>query len=116
MKICLDHHFPTALATALTTQDHDVITAHERGWHTLSDEELLERCLEEQRTLMTNNVKDFVPIVQRWAAEGRAHGGLIFTDDGRWPRTADTTGRFVDALAPLLDLPHETVHNQIRWL
>lgn len=116
MKLCLDHHFPLALASRLTEDGHDVVTAHQRGWHTLSDEDLLARCTVEGRTLLTNNVKDFVPITQRWAGEDRAHAGVIFTDDSRWPRTADTTGRFVEALLPLLAQPDEQLHNHVHWL
>ncbi|WP_370328384.1 DUF5615 family PIN-like protein [Euzebya sp.] len=116
MRLCLDHHFPVMLATRLVEDGFDVVTAHQRGWHTLHDEALLDHCTSEGRVLMTNNVRDFVVIAQGWAAGGRSHAGLIFTDDARWPRTADTTGRFVDALRPLLDLPDDHLRDQVHWL
>jgi hypothetical protein len=40
--------------------------------------------------------------VTSWAVESRPHPGVVFTDDALWPRIADTTGKFVDALIPLL--------------
>lgn len=116
MKLCLDHHFPAALAIQLIRGGYDVVTAHQRGWHILSDAELLDRCASEGRVLMTNNVKDFVPVIQRWASGGRQHPGLIFTDDSRWPRTANTTGRFLKALGPLLEQADDQYRDQVRWL
>ncbi len=116
MRLCLDHHFPGALADRLVEDGVDVVTAHQRGWHTVTDEALLDHCTAEGRVLMTNNVRDVVVIAQRWAAEGRSHAGLIFTDYARWPRTADTTGRFTDALRPLLDLPDDHRRDRVHWL
>lgn len=102
MRLCLDHHYPRVLADRLLDLGYDVITAHQRGWHTLNDEDLLAACATENRSLLTNNAKDFMPIVTSWAVESRPHPGVVFTDDARWPRIADTTGRFIDALIPLL--------------
>lgn len=116
MRLCLDHHYPTALAQRLVADDFDVVTAHERGWSTLSDDDLLARCADDGRALLTYNVGDFMVIAQRWAAEGRRHTGLIFTDDRRWPRTADATGTFVAALTPLLNRPDDALADQTRWL
>lgn len=114
VRLCLDHHYPRVLAARLVELGHDVVTAHERLWHTLADEELLAVCAAEERALLTNNAKDFVPIVTTWAAQGRQHSGLILTDDSRWPRVADATGTFVDALVPLLR--QDDLTDRIHWL
>lgn len=114
MRLCLDHHYPRVLADRLVDLGYDVITAHQRGWHTLEDEDLLAACTAEDRALLTNNAKDFMPIVTSWAAQGRPHHGVILTDDARWPRVADTTGKFLDALIPLLR--GDDLTDRIHWL
>ncbi|CAN5570614.1 hypothetical protein BH24ACT15_BH24ACT15_28650 [soil metagenome] len=114
MRLCLDHHYPRVLADRLVDLGYDVITAHQRGWHTLEDEDLLAACTAEDRALLTNNAKDFMPIVTSWPAQGRPHHGVILTDDARWPRVADTTGKFLDALIPLLR--GDDLTDRIHWL
>ena len=114
MRLCLDHHYPRVLADRLVDLGHDVITAHQRGWHTLGDEGLLAACAVEEWALLTNNAKDLIPIVTSWATQRRSHHGVILTDDVRWPRVADTTGTFVDALIPLLR-DHDLI-DRIHWL
>jgi len=85
MKLMLDHHYPMAIAQQLRLKGRDVGAAVERGWHREPDEVLLTLCAGEQRTLLTNNVGDFMAIVRSWAVSGQHHAGLIFTSDASLP-------------------------------
>lgn len=118
MNVAIDHHYPAAIANALQQHGHDVVTALERGWDREDDEPLLALCTAESRTLLTNNVADFVVIAQRWAADGRPHAGLIFTSDASLPRTRAMTGRYVELLERLLRMkPGERdMLDRIHWL
>lgn len=118
MRLALDHHYSPVIAGRLRNRDHDVVAAHERAWHELSDEAHLDRCAVEARTLLTNNVGDFIGLAQRWVEEGRTHAGLIFTSDASLPRTHATIGMFVDLLARLLTAnPGEASFvDRIHWL
>lgn len=118
MRLALDHHLSPVIAGRLRGRDHDVVAAHERAWHELSDESLLHRCAAESRSLLTNNVGDFTALAQRWAEEGRTHAGLIFTSDASLPRTHATIGTFVELLEALLtgNLGEESVVDRIHWL
>lgn len=118
MKLALDHHYPLAIAEQLRRREHDVIAAIERGWEQEDDEPLLELCLAEERTLLTNNVSDFVEITRRWAAQGRSHAGLIFTSDASLPRTRGTIGRFVKLLHELLaeHVDRDDFVDRVHWL
>ncbi len=90
----------------------------ELGWQLEDDEPLLARCSADELALVTNNVVDYAVIIQRWADEGRAHAGLIFTSDARWPRRRDMIGRFVDALDTLLtgNSGTRSLDGRIHWL
>jgi hypothetical protein len=118
VRLALDHHYSTQIATRLRERGHDVIAAVERGWESEDDETLLELCEKETRALLTNNVGDFVVIARRWATQGRRHGGLIFTSDASMPRGRDTIGRYVDSLVALLSAnPAETGFiDRVHWL
>ena len=102
MKLLLDHHYSTAIAVQLRRQGHDVEAALERGWQGEDDEALLTACMADGRALLTNNVRDFTAIAERWAAEGRSHAGLVFTSDASLPRSRRTIGQFVTALNAVL--------------
>ncbi|MGH9246360.1 MAG: DUF5615 family PIN-like protein [Acidimicrobiales bacterium] len=102
MRLALDHHYSTRIAIELRRRGHDVVAAIEEGWQAAEDEALLEDCARVGRALLTNNVSDFTAIARRWAIEGRAHRGLIFTSDTSMPRSRHTTRRYVAALDALL--------------
>lgn len=118
MKLVLDHHYSASIARQLCERGHDVVAAIERGWEAEDDESLLAVCAAEQRVLLTNNVADFAIIARRWAAEGQAHWGLIFTSDASMPRSRNTIGRYVAALADMLQThPHgDALVDRVHWL
>ena len=118
MKLALDHHYSPTIAARLRHKGHDVVAAIERGWECEADEALLALCHEEQRSLLTNNVADFVVLARRWAAEGRSHAGLVFTSDASMPRSRTTIGRYVRALDRLLRTApgDDVLFDQVHWL
>ena len=70
----------------------------------------------DRRALVTENVADFVPLVQQAVSSRRDHSGVIFTSNRSFPRARPaTTGAIVKALEKLaaskLDLT-----NQMLWL
>ena len=119
MRLLLDEHYSPEIARQLRARGHDVVAVTERAELIgLGDDELLRRMAQERRAIMTNNVKDFAPLVTRAAVAADDHSGLLFTSDKSLPRRSDTIGRFVDALDGFLQR-HEgddTYLNQIQWL
>jgi hypothetical protein len=116
--VTLDHHFARAIAVQLRARGHDVEMAEERGLHRVSDEKLLLELASLTRVLLTNNVTDFVPIVRRWAANGRGHAGLILTADSRLSRGRRGTGSFVERLDTVMreNPADDAFANRIHWL
>jgi nucleoside-diphosphate-sugar epimerase len=77
MRLLLDAHVSgSRIATALRERGHDVRAADEErepgGW---ADEALLALAGEEERVLVTFDVKDFPEIARRWAEAARPHAG-----------------------------------------
>ena len=99
MKLLLDEHYAPEIARQLRSRGHDVVAVAERAeLVALGDDELLGRMAHERRAIMTNNVKDFMPLASRAAVGADDHPGLLFTSDRSMPRHLDAIGRLVDAL------------------
>lgn len=118
MKLLLDVHFSPAVAEQLRTRGHDVIAAvQDRELRQVSDRMLLERAVADGRALLTNNVKDLVPIAADWIRSGRDHLGLLLTSDRSMPRTHDGIGHLVGVLDQLMTQHRDdqALRNQILW-
>ena len=119
MKLLLDEHYSPAIARQLCAKAHDVVAVADRADLVgLSDEELFRRMGQEQRAIMTNNVKDFVPLTRQAALDGDDHYGVLLTSDKSMPRRSDTIGRMVAALDAFLRSyeDKDSYRNQVRWL
>jgi predicted nuclease of predicted toxin-antitoxin system len=119
VRLLLDEHYSPEIARQLRTRGHDVVALAERADLVgLGDNELLRRMTRERRAIMTNNVKDFVPLATRATLEAGGHEGLLLTSDRSMPRRLDAIGRYVDVLDEFLQR-HEgedSYRNQVRWL
>jgi hypothetical protein len=109
VRLLLDEHYTDAIAEQLRAAGHDAESVSQRG---------LELCDRESRALLTNNVRDFIPLSRDWAAGGREHAGLIFTSDISLPRHKGTVGRYVELLSTLMleNEAERALSNQVRWL
>lgn len=118
MRLALDHHYHPAIAEQLRKRGHDVVTAFEQGWHEFDDTALLDACVGQSRTVLTNNVDDFVGLAHEYLATGSTHHGIVLTSDLGYSRRVTGIGRLVNALDTLLrDNPAEdALLDQVRWL
>lgn len=116
MTFAFDHHYSPRIAEGLRAGGIEAVTAFEHGWHTCTDEELLARCHDEGFILVTNNIADFTIVIREWALQGRTHAGIVFTSDSTLPRTRSSTGRFVTALAALVNRYPQGMVDRVHWL
>lgn len=119
MRLCLDEHYSAHIAPALRERGHDVSAVQERPeLRGLGDRELLTTLQAERSALLTENVADFMPIVQDLAARREDHWGVVFSSPESMPRGVGTIGVFVEALDRLLnELPAEDgLLSQVSWL
>jgi predicted nuclease of predicted toxin-antitoxin system len=121
LKLLLDEMYASAVAEQLRERDHDVIAVAERAdLRGTPDEDLLAWARTEDRALVTDNQRDFIPIHRRCIAGGHDHKGLILTTNRRFPRGQPaTTGKLVVALDMFLHViaPSTALNPSfIHWL
>jgi Domain of unknown function (DUF5615) len=119
VKLMLDEHYSPEIARQLRTRSHDVVAVAERADLVgLGDDELLGQMAKEHRAIMTNNVKDFMPLATSAAQRADHHYGILFTSDRGLPRRSDAIGRVVDALDAFLQRhqSEDSYRNQVQWI
>lgn len=92
MRLFLDAHISgSRIARALRDRGHDVRAIdEERRLDGSADEKLLGLAAEEERVLVTFDVKDFPVIVRQWAEARRTHAGcaiVVGIDHGEFGGT-----------------------------
>ena len=85
-RLLLDEMYPPALAELLRDQGH-------------------------ARCLVTENVRDFAIL-----ARHTSHGGLLFVNAKRWPRTPAAIKRLADALGQVADAARVPGPGEVGWL
>ena len=112
MKLLLDDMYSPDVAARLRARGHDAVAVRERpDLVGMSDYELFAAMAAEERTIVTNNVVDYVPLVRQTLAEGGDHAGLFLTSDRSMPRNRAGIGHFVSVLEELAAAPADTTAN-----
>ncbi|MCK9365130.1 MAG: DUF5615 family PIN-like protein [Syntrophales bacterium] len=77
LKLFLDEAIHTGLSHALRQRGYDVVHAQDLKRKGKSDGEQLAFAVQEERCLVTFNVRDFVHLHNQYARENREHWGII---------------------------------------
>lgn len=110
MRLLLDEMYPAALAELLRDRGHDVVAVVEVSELVgQPDGEVVRWAHEHDRAIVTENVVDHAGL------DPGAHGGLVFVNSRRWPRTRARIPRLADALDALL-AAHPAQRGPITWL
>lgn len=119
MKLLLDEMYPPALAEQLRRRGHDVDAVTKRAeLRHLPDFQVFEAAQRERRAVVTENLRDYIPIAGDYASRGQAHFGLVLVDASKYPRGAPgTVGRMVTELDHLLKAkPADEPTSFSHWL
>ena len=88
VRLLLDEMFSPVVAADLRQLGHDVIAVADRpDLRSKSDEEIFAWASAGKRWLLTENVKDFRPIMLRALSAGAPGCGLLFTSSRAFPRS-----------------------------
>jgi hypothetical protein len=91
--------FSPRLAEALRQRGHDVVAVVERvDLRSMTDDEVFAHAVADGRWLLTENVRDFRPILLRAMTNGQKVPGLLFTSNRAFPRYRQTLGPLIAAL------------------
>lgn len=115
VKLYLDADVTSAplLASILRQRGFDVISAVEVGNDALDDSEQLEYAIQNQRVLLTFNIKDFVPLARSLYDESREHSGIIVSPQIK----GDEFHVLLRLVSSFLNRADETsVRNTVRFL
>jgi predicted nuclease of predicted toxin-antitoxin system len=106
VRLLLDEMFSPAIAAELRELGHDVIAVAVRpDLRSKSDDEIFAWASAQKRWLLTENVKDFRPIMLRALQAGLPSCGLLFTSSRAFPRSRKNPGSLIRALDAWLATP-----------
>lgn len=102
-----------SLAAALRQHGLDTPTTNEAGWRGADDETQLREATALGRAIVTNNIRDFVPLHTHWLATAQPpHAGIVV-----FPQQEFSVGEVVRRLANLTrSLTAEEMKNRPEWL
>ena len=118
MKLLLDAMYSPTIAEQLRRRGHDVIAAKEDpDLATLGDDVLFAAAQGDGRALVTENLKDFLPLDAEYRRRGWVHHGVVLTTDRRFGRGDRAhIGHLVRALDALLQEDAERLPGWVHWL
>lgn len=97
--LLLDEMFSPTIAASLRELGHDVIAVAERpDLRSMTDDEIFAWASAQNRWLLTENVRDFRPILLRTMQAGMPVVGIAFTSNRSFPRTRKNPGPLIRAL------------------
>lgn len=100
--------YSDVIAVELRARGHDAVCVREviPALAGALDDEVLRNAAAQERTLVTENVRDYRPLETALLADGGHHHGIVYTTDRQFPRgDPQTVGRLVLALDALLTDP-----------
>ena len=116
MKVLLDEHLSPTVAELLRRRGCDAVAISDRAdLRGAPDEHVLAVASDEDRALVTNDVKDFRPIGQRRVDTGARHAGLIFIPRQR-DRSRSSLARLTSALELVIEKNPDGLANSEVWV
>ena len=101
--LLLDEMFSDDIAQQLRAKVYNIVSVvADRALVGLPDDQILAYATTEGRTLVTANIKDFVPLDTRYRAAGQSHAGLILVSTKTFPQNRSFPFAVTTALAALL--------------
>ena len=115
--LLLDEMFTDDIAQQLRTKGYDVISVvADPALVGRPDDQILAYATTEGRTLVTANIKDFVPLDGRYRAAGQSHAGLILVPTKSFPQNRRFPSAITASLAALLSGTAKIQSGQVLFL
>jgi len=112
VRLLLDEMFPPVIAMQLRERDHDVVAvADDPQLRAMTDRDLMAWAAERGRRIVTENVRDFRPLV----IDDPTGPGVLFTSGRTFPRNKRGVGRLIAAIDVWITTT-KTEHSVEVWL
>jgi hypothetical protein len=117
-RLLLDEHYAAEIADKLCVDGHDVVAVvGDAGLRALPDPELFRWAAEQGRRIVTENIKDFRPLLIRAYTTGDAIAPLLLVSPRRFPRgSGDRTAAITAALTVWVHLAEQDNRPDEDWL
>jgi len=113
IRLVLDEMFSPVIAKQLRERGHDIVAVvDDAQLRAMTDPELLAWAREHQRRIVTENVRDFRPLV----VDDPAGPGVLFTSSRTFPRDKRGVGRLIAALDAWLVAAAKEERSVEAWL
>lgn len=117
VRLLLDEMHAPTVAAILRDRGHDVLAvADQLELRALADDELFSWAGQQGRRIVTENVKDFTPLLHRAEEAGQPAAPLLFTSRRTFPRSRRNPGPMIDALDAWLRAADATQRPAEDWL
>jgi hypothetical protein len=118
VRLLLDEHYASDIASQLRARGHDVLSVVASSeLRSRSDAELFRWAGAEGRRIVTENIKDFRPLLLSAYSEGTVRAQLLLVSPQRFPRGGgDRTSGITRALAGWLSRPDVDNRPDEDWL
>lgn len=118
VRLLLDEHYAPEIADRLRADGHDVVVvAANVDLQGQPDAELFRHAAGEGRRIVTENIKDFRPLLAQVFTTGEPFAQLLLVSPRRFPRgTGNRAETIVKALSAWLDLPDVADRSDEDWL
>ncbi len=117
VALLLDEMHAPVVAAALRERGHDVAAVAEQdALRAMSDEELFRWAGEHDRRIVTENVKDFAPLLRRAEESGQPATPMLFTSSRAFPRSRHNPNPLINAIDAWLRAPGVTHRPVEDWL
>lgn len=117
IELLLDEMHAPVVAAALRERGHDILAVVEQDeLRALTDEELFRWAAQRGRRIVTENVKDFAPLLRRAEELDQAAAPLLFTSSRSFARSRRIPGPLIDALDAWLRAAKSNPPHLEDWL
>lgn len=117
-RLLLDEHYSAQIAERLRAGGYDVVAVVDTAsLRAQGDPELYRWAARERRRIVTENIKDFRPLLVQAYTTGGPVAPLLLVSPRRFPRgSGDPTHAIVDALTTWLSQPDVAERPDEDWL
>lgn len=110
IKLYLDEDISPAIARVLRSRGYDIVSAHEEGMLSKSDEEQVEFARKTNRVIISFNSRHYAPLARAYFFSEKEHAGIVVSKVIDMPEMIRLLINLLETAAP------DDLKNSFKWL